>query len=223
VIVFPDCTCPGEISFNTPDVNSLDAADVGLIQAMAKANPHTAVVTNVNVATLMPWLSQVKSVLNMWFPGSEGGTATARLLLGRADPGGHLTSTWPVHATDNIWEYNETRPLYPGDTTGTHPERNPTAGPTVSFDEGIFVGYRFFDREGIRPLFPFGFGLSYTKFRFSGLHVTPTRGGGLNVAFQVANRVPPPAPTWPRCTLVRRPACRRVYSRPCVLWRASTE
>jgi beta-glucosidase len=185
VIVFADCTCVTEISVSTPPVNALDAAPTSLIEAMAQANRNTVVVSTFDVATLMPWLSMVKSVLQTWYPGSEGGTATARLLLGKADPGGHLTSTWPRNATDTIFGYNETKPLYPGDSTGVHSERLSNT-PPVNFSEGIFVGYRFFDREGIAPLFPFGWGLSYTSFRLSHL-VVRRSGAGLNVGFEVTN------------------------------------
>jgi beta-glucosidase len=186
VLVFGDCNCPAELGGGSGgNVNSLDANTVDLTGAMAKANPKTGVVMNVDVATLMPWLDSVKSALLTWYPGSEGGTATARLLLGEADPGGHLTSTWPAHGSDTIWAYDEKVPLYAGETTGTHPERL-SSTPPVDFSEGIFVGYRFFDREGIKPLFPFGWGLSYTTFRFSHLALTP-RGGGVDVGFDVTN------------------------------------
>ena len=188
VIVVADCGCPGETTFVTSAVNSLDANTTSLISAMAQANPNTAVVTNWDVATLMPWLDSVRSVLQMWYPGSEGGTATARLLLGQANPGGHLTSTWPRNATDTIFGYDEKVPLYPGDSTGAHPERL-SSTPPVNFSEGDFVGYRFFDQEGITPLFPFGWGLSYTTFRFSDLVVRP-RGEGLDVSFNVTNTGP---------------------------------
>ena len=185
VIVFVDCSCPAEIGGSSGNTNSLDANTTNLITSMAAANRNTAVVVNTDVATRMPWLGNVKSVLVTWYPGGEGGTATARLLLGFADPSGHLTSTWPINDSDTIFGYNETVPLYPGDSTGTHPERNPTA-PPVSFDEGLFAGYRFFDREGITPLMPFGWGLSYTTFTFSNLHATPNQ-GGVDVSFDVTN------------------------------------
>jgi beta-glucosidase len=185
VIVFADCTCVTEDDLFTPAVNQLDPAPTSLIDTIAGANRNTIVVTNFDVATLMPWLASVKAVLQTWYPGGEGGTATARLLLGLADPGGHLTSTWPARSSDTIFGYGETTPLYPRDTTGVHSERM-SMTPPVSFSEGMFVGYRFFDREGIRPLFPFGFGLSYTRFRFSGLSVRRAR-RGLNVSFVVTD------------------------------------
>jgi len=185
VIVFADCTCVTEDQLTSPPVNSFDAGPANLIQQMAQANRHTVVVSNTDVATLMQWLPRVRSVLQMWYPGSEGGTATARLLLGRANPAGHLTSTWPATVSDTIFSYDETRPLYPGDTTGVHSERLAST-PPVNFSEGVFVGYRFFDKEGIAPMFPFGWGLSYTSFRFSKLRVRRA-GAGLNVSFDVSN------------------------------------
>lgn len=167
---------------------SLSAASTQLIDAVAAANPNTVVVLNTTNPVLLPWLGSVKSVLEMWFSGEEGGTSTARLLLGLADPSGHTDITWPAAATDTIWGYNETVPLYPGDTTGPHLERlNNGPNGTTSETEGIYNGYRFFDKEGITPLFPFGWGLSYTHFAYSGLHVSRSAEGGLEVTARVTN------------------------------------
>ncbi len=185
VIVFADCTCVTEDQVTSPPVNSFDAPQANLIQQMAQANRNVVVVSNTDVATLMQWLPRVGSVLQMWYPGSEGGTSTARLLLGLANPGGHLTSTWPANVNDTIFGYDETKPLYPGDKTGTHPERL-SSTPPINFSEGLFVGYRFFDKEGLAPMFPFGWGLSYTSFRFSRLQVRRA-GTGLNVSFSIKN------------------------------------
>lgn len=167
---------------------SLTDPNTQLVQAVAAANPNTVVVLNTTNPVLMPWVGSVKSVLEMWFSGEEGGTSTARLLLGLADPGGHTDITWPANATDTIWGYNETTPLYPGDTTGAHLERL-NGGPNGTTDEteGIYNGYRFFDKEGITPLFPFGWGLSYTHFNYSNLDVNRTPDGGLDVSFSVKN------------------------------------
>jgi len=193
VIVFADAPYNGELGSAAPQasVNALDAGTNSLIPAVAQANSNTAVVLNAAVPTLLPWIGNVKSVLQMWYPGEEGGTSTARLLLGMASPGGHTVMTWPANSTDTIYTYNESTPLYPGDTTGVHNERlgtfAGTPSPTFNFSEGIYVGYRFFDREGIAPLFPFGYGQSYAKFSFSNLSATPTAGGGLNVSFDVKN------------------------------------
>ena len=170
---------------------SLTAANTQLVQAVAAANPNTVVVLNTTNPVLMPWVGSVKSVLEMWFSSEEGGTSTARLLLGQADPSGHTDITWPANATDTIWGYNETVPLYPGDTTGAHLERL-NNGPNGATDEteGIFNGYRFFDKEGITPLYPFGWGLSYTHFNYSNLNVNRAADGGLDVSFRVKNTGP---------------------------------
>lgn len=180
-------------------VDSLPANQTQLVEAVAAANPNTVVVLNTTDPVVMPWISNVKSVLEMWYSGEEGGTATARLLLGLADPSGHLPITFPAKATDTIWAYDETVPLYPGDTLGPHLDRlngnggcstsgyNCPPDTTTNESEGIFTDYRFFDKEGITPLFPFGWGLSYTSFAFSGLRVVPDGSGGLAVSFNVTN------------------------------------
>jgi beta-glucosidase len=180
----------------------LSNASTNLINAVAAANPNTVVVLNTANPVLTPWLPNAKGVLEDWFAGQEGGTAMARVLLGLANPSGHTALTWPANATDTIWGYDETRPLYPGDTLGTHPERlNGNGGCTVPAgstatcpaatgtveSEGIYSGYRFFDKEGITPQFPFGFGLSYTTFGFSRLKVRATADGGADVSFRVRN------------------------------------
>ena len=180
----PYGTAPATIS--APE--SLTAANTQLVEAVAAANPNTVVVLNTTNPVLMPWRGSVKSVLEMWFSGEEGGTSTARLLLGLANPGGHTDISWPASATDTIWGYNETVPLYNGDTIGPHLERlNGGPGGTTDETEGIYNGYRFFDKEGITPLFPFGYGLSYTSFGYSGLRVTRAFDGGLDVSVRVAN------------------------------------
>jgi beta-glucosidase len=166
----------------------LTAQNTQLVDAVSAANPNTVVVLNTTNPILTPWLGQVKSALEMWFSGEEGGTSTARLLLGLADPSGHTDITWPAKATDTIWGYDETKKLYAGDTLGPHLERL-NGGPNGTTDEteGIYNGYRFFDKEGITPQFAFGFGLSYTTFAFSGLHVARDAQGGLDVSLTVKN------------------------------------
>jgi beta-glucosidase len=191
VIVFAECGCPNEAGGPSANVAFLDANTNTLVQAAAAANPNTVVVLNATQPVLMPWFDGVKAVLEMWYPGEEGGTSTARLLLGLANPGGHTVMTWPAKDSDTIFGYNETAPLYPGDTTGVHNERlvlsgSPPSPPPTRETEGLFVGYRFFDKEGITPLVPFGFGLSYTTFKFSNLSVKPS-GDGVDVSFVVAN------------------------------------
>ena len=127
-----------------------------LIEDVAARNPHTVVVLNTSTPVAMPWIENVAAVLEAWYPGQESGAGTAAVLFGDTDPGGRLPMTFPVDATQG---------------PGTRPEEYPGVGGTARYDEGIYVGYRFFDEHKQKPLFPFGFGLSYTTFDYSGLHV----------------------------------------------------
>lgn len=198
-------TIPNPYSSTPATISSpeqLAAADTNLIEAVAAANPNTVVVLNTtNPVLVEPWIGSVKGLLDMWFSGQEGGTSTARLLLGLADPSGHTPLTWPANATDTLWGYNQTKPLYPGDTTGPHLERlngGPVQPATCTTDtcspeaeslytEGIYTGYKYYDQEGITPQYPFGYGLSYTSFSYSGLNLHVTGDGGANVSFAVTN------------------------------------
>lgn len=147
-----------------------------LVEDIAAVNPNTIVVLNFCQPVALPWLNKVKAVLQMWWPGDEGGWATANVLLGKANPAGRLPFTWGQSLAD-----------YPA-TDPVHPERrgdNPSG--TGVFSEGILVGYRWFDKQGIEPLFPFGFGLSYTHFEYSRLRIGPGADGGLAVTFEVRN------------------------------------
>jgi beta-glucosidase len=147
-----------------------------LVEEITAANPNTIVVLNVCQPVELPWLNKVKAVLEMWWPGDEGGWATANVLLGKASPAGRLPFTWARSLTD-----------YPA-TDPTHPERGGTnASGTGVFSEGIYVGYRWFDKQNIQPLFPFGFGLTYTSFQYSDLKVARAADGGLDVRFSIAN------------------------------------
>jgi beta-glucosidase len=147
-----------------------------LVEEIAAVNPNTIVVLNTSQPVAMPWLDKVKGVLEMWWPGDEGGWATTKLLLGKADPAGRLPVTWGKRLED-----------YPA-TDPAHPERSAKGvdGKTT-YSEGVLVGYRWFDAQKIEPLFPFGFGLSYTTFRYSDLHVTALPDGGATVTVKVKN------------------------------------
>jgi beta-glucosidase len=160
-----------------PDVFQLTKEQTQLIQDVAAVNPNTIVVLNTSLPVAMPWLGNVKAVLQMWWPGDEGGPATASVLLGRANPAGRLPVTWPVRLDQMVAQ----------DPTG-HPERtNAGVDGRTTYSEGIFVGYRWFDQQNIAPLFPFGHGLSYTTFQYSGIKVAKARDGGLDVTCTIAN------------------------------------
>ncbi|HEV2328116.1 MAG TPA: glycoside hydrolase family 3 C-terminal domain-containing protein [Verrucomicrobiae bacterium] len=129
-----------------------------LIEAVAAANPHTVVVLKSGSAVLMPWVDKVPAILEAWYPGEEDGNAVAAVLFGDVNPSGKLPMTFPKQLAD-----------LPANTTQQYPGMNGE----VDYSEGIFVGYRHYDAEHIQPLFPFGYGLSYTTFGFSNLSITP--------------------------------------------------
>jgi len=147
-----------------------------LIDDITAANPNTIVVMNVSQPVALPWLDKVEAVLQMWYPGDEGGWATADLLLGKVSPAGRLPFTWPKRLEDD-----------PANDPA-HPERSShgSQGKTT-YGEGINVGYRWFDQQKIDPLFPFGFGLSYATFEYSDLKVSNAADGGLKVSFTLHN------------------------------------
>jgi beta-glucosidase len=147
-----------------------------LIEEIAEVNPNTIVVLNVSQPLALPWLDRVKAVLQMWWPGDEGGWATANILLGKVNPAGRLPFTWGKRLED----YAATDPA--------HPERSAKGvNGATTFSEGVHVGYRWFDKQKIAPQFPFGFGMSYSKFAYSGLTVATAADGGLDVSFELKN------------------------------------
>jgi beta-glucosidase len=147
-----------------------------LIEEIAAVNSNTVVVLNISQPVALPWLNQVKAVLQMWWPGDEGGWATANLLLGKTSPAGRLPFTWGRQLED----YAATDPAHPERSSGG-------VNGTTTFSEGIQVGYRWFDKQKIAPVFPFGYGLSYTTFAYSDLKTEPASDGGLDVTFQLKN------------------------------------
>jgi len=148
-------------TFDRPSL-SLPGDQNELIAAVAKANPRTIVVLNTSGAVLMPWLDQVQGVLEAWYPGEVDGTAIAALLAGDVAPSGHLPVTFPTSAK----------------TTGvSSPSQWPGIGLVSTYSEGLDVGYRYDHATGTTPLFPFGFGLTYTTFAFRRATVTPVSGG----------------------------------------------
>jgi beta-glucosidase len=149
----------------------LGAASDRLIAAVARANPRTIVVLDTGSAVTMPWLGAVRGVLEAWYPGQEDGRAIAAVLFGDVDPSGRLPVTFPQSLAD-----------VPART----PRQWPGVNGRVDYSEGLRVGYRWYDAEHLRPLFPFGYGLSYTTFRFRGLRVAKGD-GGVTVRVEVTN------------------------------------
>ena len=133
----------------------LPGAQDELIRRVAKANKNTIVVLNVGSPVEMPWIDKVPAVLQLWYNSQEQGNALADILFGDENPSGKLPTTFPVRLEDNPAYIN-----YPGENG------------KVRYGEGIFVGYRYYDKKNIAPLFPFGHGLSYTKFKYSNLKLS---------------------------------------------------
>jgi beta-glucosidase len=157
-----------------PGLN-LPSAQNELISAVARANPHTVVVVDAGAPVAMPWLSKVASVVDAWYPGESNGTALASVLYGTTDPGGHLPVTFPQSLAQ-----------VPAHTARQFPGVNGK----VHYSEGIDVGYRWYDARNLAPVFPFGYGLSYTRFGFSHLRIGPAgRDGGRHGQVRVSARV----------------------------------
>jgi beta-glucosidase len=156
------------------DINLSDDQNT-LISAVAAANPKTIVVLNTGSAVTMPWVDSVKGVLEAWYPGQEDGNAIASVLFGDTNPSGKLPVTFPKSLND-----------VPAST----PAQWPGVGGKVQYSEDLLVGYRWYDTKHIVPLFPFGYGLSYTDFAFSHLVVAPNRltpSGHVTVGASVTN------------------------------------
>jgi beta-glucosidase len=145
-----------------------------LVAAVAAANPHTVVVVDSGAPVLMPWVDTVPAIVEAWYPGEEDGNALASVLFGDVNPAGKLPVTFP--------RTEDQTPI-------SAPERWPGVAGTVQYAEGLQVGYRWYDAQGQDPLFPFGFGLSYTSFAFSHLTVSPVLvpGGHVTVGVDVTN------------------------------------
>jgi beta-glucosidase len=126
-----------------------------LVEQVAAANPRTIVVLNTGSPITMPWLDKVAAVIQAWYPGQECGNAIADVLFGDVTPSGKLPQTFPVRVEDNPAYLN-----FPGENG------------KVYYGEGLFVGYRYYEKKRIAPLFPFGFGLSYTSFNYSPLRLS---------------------------------------------------
>jgi beta-glucosidase len=144
-----------------------------LVSAVVAANPKTIVVLKSGSAVLMPWLSSVPAVLEAWYPGEEDGNAVADVLFGDSDPGGRLPISFPARSED---------------TLARNPDQYPGLNGKVQYSEALSVGYRAYQLKNIKPLFPFGFGLSYARFAYDGFAVTQLS-AGTDLQFAVTFRV----------------------------------
>ena len=147
---------------NNQDCEDTDRAGLGLpygqdavITALAKANKNLVVINISGNAVAMPWTAEVPSVMQAWFLGSEAGNSIAAVLVGDANPSGKLPFTFPVRLED-----------VPAHSVGEYFAERSKKVVDMKYNEGIFVGYRWADKEKLKPLFPFGHGLSYTTFAY---------------------------------------------------------
>jgi beta-glucosidase len=145
-----------------------------LIEKIAAVNPNTIItVTAGGSVDASRWIDHVAGLLQNWYPGQEGGTALAEVLFGDVNPSGRLPISWERSLKDNpsyAWYYPKPGTLQ------------------ILYKDDVFVGYRGYEHSGVKPLFPFGFGLSYTSFRYSGLEIHPAGGAGAyEVGFDVTN------------------------------------
>jgi len=180
---------------------SLTGNQDALIEAVASANPHTVVVLETGGPVTMPWVDRVSAVLEAWYPGIRGSEAIANILFGDVNPSGKLPLTFPRSEVDLPHPRLNRQPPPPAlasSATASEPSRyvvgdvparpgfvmNTTPFDAV-YDEGLRVGYKWYDAEKKQPLFPFGFGLSYTTYAYSALRVQS--GKGLTVTFDVHN------------------------------------
>ena len=137
---------------------SLPGKQDELIEKVCKANPNTVVVLNTGSPCSMPWLDEANSVLQAWFSGQEYGRAITDILFGEVNPSGKLPTTFPKKLKDT-----PAFPYYPGKDF------------QMNYEEGLYVGYRWYEKQAIEPLFPFGHGLSYTHFEYSNLRIIPPK------------------------------------------------
>lgn len=157
-------------SLDRPNLNLPGDANA-LISAVAAVNPHTVVVLNTGGAVLMPWIDKVAGVLEAWYPGQVDGNAVAAVLSGAVNPSGRLPITFPSSASSTPIQSVS---AYPGVKS------------VVRFSSGLEVGYRWYQANKVTPLFPFGFGLSYTNFNLSNPGLTKSAAGYL-VSLNVKN------------------------------------
>jgi beta-glucosidase len=160
---------------------ALDGEQDALIAAVTAANPKTVVVLETAGPVLMPWRDKAGAILEAWYPGALGGEAIGKVLFGEINPQGRLPATFPA-SVDQL-----ARPVLPGSDQHIVETLTPSANTpfSVVYSEGSDIGYRAYAKSGQTPLYPFGHGLSYTVFRYSGLKVTG--GKALAASFTVTN------------------------------------
>ena len=156
--------------------------------AKANGNKVTVVLNNGAAVTMDKWVDDVDAVLEMWYPGQEGGLATAKILLGEVNPSGKLSQTFMKHDNEtpvtDSQEHFEERLKKSDEVTGNGVDQPKNS---VYYTEGIMTGYRWYDSEGIEPQFDFGHGLSYTTFAYSDMKVAENNKNGYDVTFTVTN------------------------------------
>ncbi|MGH3714723.1 MAG: beta-glucosidase [Micromonosporaceae bacterium] len=163
----------GQVSVLPPGAGNPTIDQDAVIEAVIEANPNTVVVLETGGPVLTPWRDAAPALLEAWYPGSDGGTAIARVLFGDADPGGRLPVTFPQREEDI--------------PTAGDPEAYPGVAETATYKEGVFIGYRHYDERGIEPAYAFGHGLSYTSFDIHGLRIRPGRDSVATVEVSVTN------------------------------------
>ena len=184
--VFAWDTGSGDLSAPLPDGQDQ------LISDIAAVNPNTVVVLQANQPIALPWLGKVTSLLDTFYGGDRAGVAAAELLLGRVNPSGRLPFTWPVRLDQEV-AHSSAHPertsngVHPDGTLCPAPGFAPDPSCLTTYSEGVDIGYRYFDATNQTPLFPFGYGLSYTTFRYSQLRSATAHDGGLDVSFRVTN------------------------------------
>lgn len=176
VLLFAGNKCPEESDdYNRKDIRIEDGHQK-LLEAAAEVNKNIVVILSSGEVLEMPWIHQVKGVLEMWYGGEGSGKAVSDIIFGHENPSGKLSSTIPVKLEDC--------PSYLGFTDHVF---------EVDYSEGIYVGYRYFDKKGLAPRFPFGYGLSYTKFSYNNLQLSqisvndPNEIGDVTVSVDITN------------------------------------
>lgn len=158
---------------------ALDGNQNALIDAVAAANPRTGVVLETNAGVVMPWAGRVRAIVEAWYPGTLGGRAIANVLTGRVNPSGHLPVTF-YQADAQL-----PRPVRPGGNSEADVFN-------IDYSEGAAVGYKWVQRQNLQPLFPFGHGLSYTRFVYGPIMARAQRNGSVLVHFTLTNSGPRP-------------------------------